>query len=262
MQSHVEGKPLLPMQIGFAARAALDAVDLAAAGLEGPRDLFEGKYGYFRLFEGEWDLEPLYRGLGARWLVAELSHKPFPTGRAAHGGLDGILQLKARHGFDARDVESVRVIGPPLISELVGRPDRPDPPINYARLCMAFVGAIALQRGTVELGDFTPERLRDSTLHALAARIRMVVDGNPDPNALNPQRVEIALTGGARHAIDLPVVLGSPANPLSREQHLAKFRACWRHAGLKPDNGERLIALVDGLEPLDSTDTLIAALAP
>jgi len=262
MQSHVEGKPLLPMQIGFCARAALDAIDLASAGLEGPRDLFEGKYGYFRLFEGDWDLEPLYRELGARWLVAELSHKPFPTGRAAHGGLDGILQLKARHGFDARDVESVLVIGPPLISELVGRPDRPDPPINYARLCMAFVGAIALQRGTVLLEDFTPERLRDPTLHALAARIRMVVDGNPDPNALNPQRVEIALTGGARHAVDLPAVLGSPANPLSREQHLAKFRACWRHAGLKPDNGERLIALVDGLETLESTDTLIAALAP
>jgi aconitate decarboxylase len=262
MQSHVEGKPLLPMQIGFAARAALDAIDLACAGLDGPRDLFEGKYGYFRLFEGAWDLAPLYRELGTRWFITELSHKPFPTGRAAHGGLDGILRLKAQHGFDARDVESVAVIGPPLISELVGRPDRPDPPVNYARLCMAFVGAIALQRGTVLLEDFTPERLRDPSLHALAARIRMVVDGNPDPNALNPQRVEIALRDGARHAVDLPAVLGSPANPLSRERHLAKFRACWHHAGLPADKGERLIALVDGLETLDSTAALIALLAP
>jgi aconitate decarboxylase len=89
-----------------------------------------------------------------------------------------------------------------------------------------------------------------------------VVDGNPDPNALNPQRVEIALRDGARHAVDLPAVLGSPANPLSRERHLAKFRACWHHAGLPADKGERLIALVDGLETLDSTAALIALLAP
>ncbi|HUA56214.1 MAG TPA: MmgE/PrpD family protein, partial [Candidatus Sulfotelmatobacter sp.] len=121
MQSHVEGKPLLPLQIGFAARAAVNAVDLAAAGLDGPRDLFEGKYGYLRLFEGAWDLEPVWRDLGRCWRIAELSHKPFPTGRATHGGLDGILQLQARHGFAAADVDAVRVIAPPLIHQLVGR---------------------------------------------------------------------------------------------------------------------------------------------
>jgi hypothetical protein len=65
-----------------------------------------------------------------------------------------------------------------------------------------------------------------------------------------------------RHAVDLPAVLGSPANPLSRERHLAKFRACWRYAGLAPDQGERLIALTDDLETLDSTNALIATLTP
>jgi 2-methylcitrate dehydratase PrpD len=262
MQSHVEGKPLLPMQIGFCARAALEAIDLAAAGLEGPRDLFEGKYGYFRLFEGEWDLAPLWRDLGRRWRIAELSHKPFPAGRATHGGLDGILQLQAAHGFSADKVASVAVIGPPLISALVGRPDRPDPPVNYARLCMAFAGAIALERGTVTLTDFSPERLRDPALHALAARVRMQIDGNPDPNALNPQRVEIVLTDGTRHAVDLPAVIGSPANPLSRDRHLAKFRACWRFAGLPAETGERLIALVDALETVKSTGDLIDTMTP
>ncbi len=127
---------------------------------------------------------------------------------------------------------------------------------------MAFVGAIALQRGTVTLEDFTPERLRDPALHALAARIRMQVDGNPDRNALNPQRVEITLAGGVRHAIDLPAVLGSPANQLSRDQHLAKFRGCWRYAGLPAEKGERLIALVEGLEPLDNTNALITLMTP
>ena len=257
MQSHVEGKPLLPLQIGFCARAALNAVDLAAAGLDGPRDLFEGRFGYFPLFEGDWDLAPLWRDLGRRWHVTELSHKPFPTGRATHGGLDGILQLQARHGFSADEVDRVAVIGPPLIAQLVGRPDRVAPPVNYARLCMAYVGAVALLRGTVVLEDFSADRLDDPAVHALAARIAMVVDGNPDPNALNPQRVEVTLKGGVRHAVDLPAVLGSPGKPLSRDQHLDKFRHCWRFAGLAPATGEAMIALVDRLETARSTNALI-----
>src|SRR5258706_1356635 len=179
MQSHVEGKPLLPLQIGFCARAAVNAVDLAAAGLDGPHDLFEGQYGYFPLFEGDWDLAPVWRDLGTRWRIAELSHKPFPTGRATHGGLDGILQLQARHGIVAAEVAEVAVIAPPLIARLVGRPDIPAPAVNYARLCMAYVGAIALARGTVVLEDFAPERLDDAALHALAARIPVVGECNP-----------------------------------------------------------------------------------
>src|SRR5262249_55637694 len=159
--------------------------------LDGPRDVFEGAFGYFRLFEGEWDLEPVWRELGRRWRIAELSHKPFPTGRASHGGIDGIQQLVARHGFAASDVERVRGLAPPLIGQLVGRPDDADAPVNYARLCMAHVGAVALVRGTVTLDDFAPSRFYDNAVRAVAPRIVVESDGNPDPNALNPQRVEI-----------------------------------------------------------------------
>ncbi len=258
MQAHVEGKPLLPLQIGFCARAALNAIDLAMVGLDGPRDVFEGTYGYFRLFEGEWDLAPVWRELGRRWRIAELSHKPFPTGRASHGGIDGLQQLVARHGFTAADVDRVRVIAPPLIEQLVGRPDDPDAPVNYARLCMAHVGAAALVRGTVTLDDFAPSRFYDTTVRTLARRIVVETDGNPDPNALNPQRVEVLLKDGTRHAIDVPVPLGNPARPLTRDQHLAKFRACWRYAGMPPETCDAVIALVDRLENLTNIDALIA----
>jgi 2-methylcitrate dehydratase PrpD len=127
---------------------------------------------------------------------------------------------------------------------------------------MAHVGAVALLRGTVGLDDFSSARLDDPAVHALAARIEVAVDGNPDPNALNPQRVEIALKDGTRHSIDLPAVLGSPANPLSRDQHLEKFRRCWRFADMAPDQGERLISLVDQLETLPNTSRLVALLTP
>jgi len=54
----------LPLQMGVNARAALMAVDLARDGVEGPRDVLEGRYGYFALFEHAFSLGKLELWLG------------------------------------------------------------------------------------------------------------------------------------------------------------------------------------------------------
>ena len=104
MQAHAEGSPLLAMQIGFNARNAVVACDLAAAGITGPQNVLEGPFGYYPLFEGAYDLGPVLDGLGKVWRITEVAHKPFPCGRATHGVIDGVLQLKGRHGFEAAEV--------------------------------------------------------------------------------------------------------------------------------------------------------------
>ena len=264
MQSHVEGGPSLALQMGFAAGAAIRAVDLARAGMPGPHDVLEGPFGYFRLYEGAWDLEPVWATLGTVWRITQVSHKPFPTGRAAHGGLDGILQLRAAHGLRADDVVRLSLAAPPLIHQLVGRPARPDMDVTYARLCFQYVGALALRNGGVDIGDFSPERLADPRLHALARRIELVADGNPDPNALAPQAVTARLKDGRTLRVDVPHTLGSPERPLSREQHLAKFCRCWS-CGVQPlanAAAERLIRLIDDLEKLDNSNDIGALTRP
>ncbi|MET0849654.1 MAG: MmgE/PrpD family protein, partial [Candidatus Rokuibacteriota bacterium] len=159
LQPHVEGSPLLALQIGFDARAAVTAVDLARAGVSGPREVLEGRYGYFRLFEGDaYDVEPALRELGKVWRVAELAHKPFPSGRLTHGVVDGLRTLQAAHGFAAADVSRVVARVPPLVRRLVGRPDVPAPAPSYARLCLPFVAATALLRGGVDVPDFRGDR--------------------------------------------------------------------------------------------------------
>lgn len=264
MQSHVEGGPALALQMGFAAGAAVRAVDLARAGLPGPHDVLEGPFGYFRLYEGEWDLEPVWAELGTVWRITQLSHKPFPTGRAAHGGLDGILQLRTVHGLQADDVARLTLAAPPLIHQLVGRPAKPGMDVTYARLCFQYVGALALLNGRVDVGDFSPERLVDPRVHDLAQCIELVPDGNPDPNALAPQAVTVYLKDGRTLRVDVPHTLGSPERPLSREQHLAKFRRCWS-CGAQPladAAAEELIRLIDGLDDLDNSNALVALTRP
>ncbi len=192
----------------------------------------------------------MLRDLGRVWRVTEVAQKPFPTGRATHGVLDGVLALQRECGFEAADVAQIRCRVPPLTERLVGRPAHPGMAPNQARLSAPYVIAAALQGGTVDLDDFRPAALDDAARLALAARVVVEADANPDPNALGPVEVAVLLEDGRRREIQIAEVYGSPARPMGREAHLAKFRRNWL-AGAKPlppAAGERLIGLVDELE--------------
>jgi len=244
MQAHLEASPQLAMQMGFAARAAVTAVELAARGMPGPRAPISGPFGYFALFDGEADPAP-FDELGRAWRVCELSYKPFPSGRATHGGLDGVQQLIAMPGITADRVRAGRFLVPQLTHRLVGRPPQDGMTIAYARLCLAYCGAVSLRHGTVGLDDFTPAALADPASLALARRLTVTADGNPDPNALHPVRVELDLADGRTVACNVADVIGSPARPLSSEAARAKFAACGAPARLW-DAAMALDELADG----------------
>lgn len=224
MQAHREGVAALPMQIAYNARNVLVAADLASAGLAAPQHAIEGEFGYYALFEGAHELAREVSDLGQRFRIAEVSHKPFPSGRATHGGLDGLLSLQAQHGFGAAEVAAVRLQAPPLVRQLVDRPVRPAMRANEAKLCFPFVAAVALQRGGVDVADFDAAALVDAETLALAARVAVLADANPDVNALAPVQVEVQLHDGRVYAQAVPQILGAPARPLSQAAHLAKFR--------------------------------------
>lgn len=262
MQAHVEGSPVLPMQIGFNSRAALTAIDMATRGIQGPRDFLEGPFGFFTLIDPDWQPAP-FADLGRVRRISELSHKPYPSGRATHGGVDGALSLRTVHGFSNEQIESIRVLAPPLIIQLVDRPAHVEMAASYARLCLPYVVATALLTGGVSVTDFDPQALRDPLRHALAARIRVEHDGNPAVNALAPQRVEVRLKNGQEYALDLPAVLGAPGRPLDRAAHLGKFRRACQSGIVALSSGrqQQLIDTVDQLEAVadmrDLVDLLI-----
>jgi 2-methylcitrate dehydratase PrpD len=132
-------------------------------------------------------------------------------------------------------------------------------PVSYARLCASYVVACALLGDIVAIGDFRPEALAAPDRLALAARVALRVDANPDPNALAPVRVAVRLAGGTTHAIEVGEVYGSPARPMTRAAHLAKFRRNWR-AGNPPlvaAAADALAARVDALDALADVTALV-----
>jgi len=210
MQAHVEGSIALPLQIANAARSAIMAVDLARAGLTGPHDALEGPFGYFKLFD-QGDAAIVSAALGQNWRISEISTKPFPSGRASHAVLGALAELE--------DVESVEAHVPPLIARLVGRPFKPDMTPAYARLCLPLLAVLMLRDGRIDPRCFTPETFADPVIAARAASIRILVDDNPDLNALSPQRL---IVNGSTEIL-VPHTLGSPDARLSPTQAAAKL---------------------------------------
>ncbi|AJP74061.1 MmgE/PrpD family protein [Sphingomonas hengshuiensis] len=231
MQAHIEGKPTLAVQVAAAARSAIEAADLAQAGFSGPAGSIDGPFGYLSLFEDDVALEPLLESLGALRRIEEVSWKPFPTGRAAHGAIVALQRMMAEQGLTADKLDQFTYRAPPLIERLVGRRPIRSMAVPYARLCFAWLGAIVLTRGTVVLDDFTPERLGDPDLSALAERIVVAADDNLDAAAFVPAVATATLKDGSVLRVDIDRQFGSPEWPLSREQHLAKARACLAFGG-------------------------------
>src|SRR5215831_12423723 len=222
MQAHAEGTPQLAMHMGFAARSAVTAVELARRGMPGPRASISGEFGYFALFEGTADAAP-FDELGHSWRITELSHKPFPSGRATHGGVDALQRLMTEDGVTADRVVAVRFRVPPLTARLIGRPVTESMTPGYARLCLQYLVCRLLLEKKKGIHDFTAAALTDPQTLALAGRLRVIEDGNPDPNALAPQRIEIELAEGRTVACSVDAVLGSPTRPLPAAAARTKF---------------------------------------
>lgn len=263
MQAHVEGSPILPVQVAFNARAAIQSCEMAGLDFPTTRSVFEGPYGYMPLFEGDFDLDPVLADLGREWRIAQFSHKPFPAGRATHGGIEGTMVLREEHGFTAGDVDWVEVAAPPLIVRLVGRKLLPDVTAAYARLCMGYVIAKVLQSNKLDLADFRGDALADPETHALARRVECRSDGNPDPNALAPQAVVVHLRNGTSLRWGCATMLASPSRPITREAHLQKFYRCCSFAAepLAPEAPARLIEAIDQLEHLKDVGLLLSLIS-
>jgi len=232
MQAHLEGKPALPVQVAAAARNALVAVDLARAGMSGVRDPLVGPFGYFALLEEREALEAALALLAQGHRISEVSWKPFPTGRAGHGGIVAVQNLMAK-GLTGDVLERLDYHAPPLIHRLVGRPAKAGMEPGYARLCLPYLAASVVVRGGIGLGDFSRVALDDPAVLAMAQRIHVVADDNRDAAAFVPARAVARLKDGRVLSEDVAAQLGSPAWPLSAGQHRDKARACLAFAGME-----------------------------
>ena len=259
MQAHTEGSSLLALQIGFNARNALIACDLAENGLPGLQGVLEGRFGYFGLIEAQGDIRSVLSTLGKTWRINEVAHKPFPSGRATHGIVNAIQEIQNSNTINVDQIDSVEAKVPSLTHHLVGRPIHDAMEISYARLNGQFAASIMLQKRFIDIDDFTIDAIRNKSSLDLARKVHIKIDDNPDPNALSPVEVEIRMENGEKFFKRLDTVYGNPNKPLTRDAHLAKFRRNWKASAisLPIEDGEEIIKIIDNLEEVEDIRALI-----
>jgi 2-methylcitrate dehydratase PrpD len=87
LESNRSGGTIKSFQSGWAAKSAVQAAALARAGIEGPAQVFEGRYGFYQCFiDGAFDAAVLADELGTHWQTLSLRFKPYPSNYYTHPG--------------------------------------------------------------------------------------------------------------------------------------------------------------------------------
>ena len=94
------------------------AAALAADGFEGASDGLAGRYGFCRIFTDDPQPELLTEGLGERWMIDEITIKPYPSCSDLHPMVQATSELVAEHGIGAEEIDRVVVHATTKVCEL------------------------------------------------------------------------------------------------------------------------------------------------
>ena len=249
---------------GFAARNAVTGAFLAADGLTGTRRTLEGSAGLFALYErGEVKTEILTEGLGKTWRIPEYSFKPYPCCRCNHTPIGLGIGLHGE-GVRAENVARIEIFMGNVNWLTVGEPyDAGRESIVHAQFNAAYSFARALADGRVDLRTYQKAAINDARIVALTRLTDVVSDPAIDPTAIEPARVKVTLKDGSIREAASVSIKGSPQQPMTPDELLAKFRACLDFGlNATSDQADRLADTIMTLEKSDDAARAIVEAFP
>jgi len=95
------------MHAGRAAEAGLLAASLAAHGFEGAADGLAGRYGFCNVFGTAPATELLTEALGSRWMIDEITVKPYAACSDIHPLIQATAELRAEHRLTAGQIDRI-----------------------------------------------------------------------------------------------------------------------------------------------------------
>jgi len=242
---------------GTSARDAVFCVQLAGAGWTGAQDALLTEGGYYSLFtDGIREPETLLQELGRQY-YSDGTFKPYPCCRINHAAIDSTLAILNEFDLKKDDIEKIILyMSQGALKDIIGQPFRVgDFPHACAGFSVQYNVASVLLRGSSLPEHFTEKAIRDPAVGELVQKMTMMElkEGN-----MESARVKLIMKDGSQLERFTEVARGDPANPLSREDLLAKFRTNIEFSRTVPsENAEKIIRMVDNLEKLDCIKRLV-----
>jgi 2-methylcitrate dehydratase PrpD len=229
-QFYFSGASAKRIQAAHAAQSGVAAALLAQQGFSGPTDIIEGGGGFARAYAGEWDEGLIEDGLGTRFHLMDVLVKCHAAAARVAAGIDAMLGLRREHGFAARDIARVQLGIPRIIQGRLTNPHPKD--LQAAQMCLPFSVALAAH---VPLAADAPDALtvadyeaglENRALYELEERTTVELDDEVEAasNALSTAvRVGVRLADGRALSTLVAAPRGSAGNPLSSDEHAARF---------------------------------------
>lgn len=261
-QSNLEGVASIRVQQGWSAHAGVMAGLLAMQGVEAPKAVFEGKFGYFNVYSrGGWDASPVFDGLGKRFAMDALTLKLYPACRYTHGAIEGMLNLKRRRPFHAGEVDRVRVRVPDMSYSSVCEPlsaKREPQNAPAAQFSLPYLTAATMIRGRLSVSELSADSIGNDEIRAWTRRIEIEQDDDfcKDPTALSAAVVEVDLRSGEKLSEILFGTVGDPKNPCHFDQVRAKARDLVAPTGFDMARFDAIASMLASLESVPDVRAL------
>ena len=245
----------------MAVRNGVFAALLARAGMEGPPQPFEGRYGVFEQVTGALQLEGFGDGrAGVPFKITETSIKYFPA--QIHTQAGAAMALELRGAFSLDDLERIRIETYRVaVRNAAGEPQKWDPKTREtADHSLPYVVAVALTDGALTSASFDAKRIGDPLLRPLMRKIEVNEDPEATRNypAQQRARMEIELRSGGRLTQSADYPKGHSRNPLTDKELERKFLGLTAGA-LSQVRQASLLKCLWQFDELESLDALFEA---
>ena len=241
-----------------ACRKAIFSVQLAAAGMTGPSEVFEGRYGFFKVMGRKAVSAPQW---GEPFGIRRVFTKRFPVGQFSQTVAQAALE--ARPFFKTTDeIEEIVIhVSRSAIKIMADGPDKWRPQTHEtADHSIPYAAGVVLMHGTISPEYYESRHLKDARLLDLVSRIKCIPSDEADrmEREYNLCELELVLNSGARKTTRVEYHRGHFKNPMPDEELNEKFRSmAMKH--LSPERVEALLRLLWSIERAPSVATLIAA---
>jgi len=205
---------------GMPARGGVTSALLVESGWTGVDDIFSGTDNFFLAYAPHADPGGLVEKLGERYEIVATDIKKWTVGAPIQAPLDALEILLKRRAFAVDDVQQVTVRVARTQGSVVNNREMPD-------ICLQHMVAVMLLDKTASFKSAHDKaRMQDPAVLRVRAKVNLVLDDDELQRAL-PRReaiVEIALADGKKLSEHVTAVRGTPANPMTREEVVAKAR--------------------------------------
>ena len=201
------------------ARNGVNAALVVHSGWTGVNDILSGPNNFVESYNPKADAAGMIEQLGERYGIVQTTLKKWTTGGPIQAPLDALENLRKRQPFQADQVKQVVVRAATSAAYTVNNRDMPD-------ICLQHLVAVMLIDHTVSFrAAHDKARMQDPAILRERAKVQLVPD--EELEKLIPVRVaivEVTLTDGTRLTERVEHVRGTPENPMTRDEVVAKAR--------------------------------------